>query len=247
MKHFVEILAKDWSSGSSSGRYRAVCLLSGGIDSPVAAWMTMRSGVNVDMVHFHSYPFSCSAAIEKARELAAVLLPLQGGGSLHLVPFLAIQESIFRNSPNSLRIVLYRRAMARIAEKIASECSASFIVTGDSLGQVSSQTLSNISTVEQSVEMPVLRPLIGFDKTEIVDIAKSIGTFDISIRPHEDCCTLFSIGSPATRTEAAKIVAEEGKFDIDSLVDASVRDRETIRYGPEPLPGGAALAAGSHN
>ncbi len=237
MKHFIEVqtssAVKPVHPGSGPG---AVCLLSGGIDSPVATWMSMRSGLRVELVHFHSYPFSCSSAIEKARELAAVLLPLQGGGRLHLVPFLDIQESIFRNTANNLRIVMYRRAMAMIAEKIAEESGASFIVTGDSLGQVSSQTLSNISTVEQSVSMPLLRPLIGFDKTEIIDIAKAIGTFEISIRPHEDCCTLFSIGNPSTHTEVGKVEAEEGKFDLPSLVEAAVGGREVVSYSAGETP-----------
>lgn len=245
MKHFIEVDAPVSFQPPAAGSLPpAVCLLSGGIDSPVASWMMMRSGVRVELVHFHSYPFSCSSAIEKARELASVLLPLQGGGNLNLVPFLSVQESIFRNTANNLRIVMYRRAMARIAERIAEESGAAFIVTGDSLGQVSSQTLPNISTVEQSVRMPILRPLIGFDKTEIIDIAKSIGTFDISIRPHEDCCTLFSIGNPATRTEAARVEAEEGKFDFQPLVEAAVKGREVVHYGqaavaeyPQPAPG----------
>lgn len=236
MKHFIEVKT-DFTrrADSSPDVTAAVCLLSGGIDSPVAAWMSMRSGLRVELVHFHSYPFSCSSAIEKARELAGKLLPFQGGGRLHLVPFLDIQENIFRNTSNSLRIVMYRRAMARISEKIALESGASFIVTGDSLGQVSSQTLSNISTVEQSVSLPVLRPLIGFDKTEIIDIAKEIGTFEISIRPHEDCCTLFAVGNPSTHTEVKKVEAEECKFDLPSLIDASVKKREVITYNSSGL------------
>lgn len=232
MKHFIEVsTAPSTSPGDASGM-RAVCLLSGGIDSPVATWMSMRSGLSVDVVHFHSYPFSCSSAIQKARDLSSILLPAQGGGNLHLVPFLDIQESIFRNTRNSLRIVMYRRAMARIAGEIARECGASFIVTGDSLGQVSSQTLSNIATVEQSTALPIIRPLIGFDKTEIVDIAKSIGTFEVSIRPHEDCCTLFSVGNPATSTESSKVQVEESKFDLPALVNAAVAGREIVHFGP---------------
>lgn len=237
MKHFIEVDARSEERlDLNSDSPRAVCLLSGGIDSPVAAWLSMRSGLRVELVHFHSYPFSCTSAIQKARELASLLLPLQGGGNLHLVPFLDIQESIFRNTVNSLRIVMYRRAMARIAQKIAEDCGASFIVTGDSLGQVSSQTLSNLSTVEESVTMPLLRPLIGFDKTEIVDIGKSIGTFDISIRPHEDCCTLFAVGKPATHTEAEKVGAEERKFDMPSLIEAAFASREVVTFeGRNPV------------
>ncbi len=247
MKHFIEVQAAfPRQPATRPDGPAAACLLSGGIDSPVAAWMSMRSGLRVELVHFHSYPFSCSSAIEKARELAGILLPLQGGGRLHLVPFLDIQEHIFRNTSNNLRIVMYRRAMARISEKIALESGASFIVTGDSLGQVSSQTLSNISTVEQAVSLPVLRPLIGFDKTEIIDIAKEIGTFEVSIRPHEDCCTLFAVGNPSTHTEVKRVEAEESKFDLPSLIDTSVRRRETVSYNSSglaevPAPVGAQV------
>ena len=247
MRHFIEVRTDDHEYPSGESGRTAVCLLSGGIDSPVATWMTLRSGIRVEIVHFHSYPFSCSSAIEKAKELAAVLLPLQGGGNLHLVPFLDIQEAIFRNTANNLRIVMYRRAMARIAERIAGIYGASFMVTGDSMGQVSSQTLSNISTVEQAVEIPILRPLIGFDKTEIVDIAKEIGTFEISIKPHEDCCTLFSIGNPATRSETSKAEAEESKFDVTSMIEDAVRRRETLRFGPGRAPEKVPLATGSQN
>lgn len=230
MKYYVDVDAGSGGKGGRGDGYGAVSLLSGGIDSPVASWLSMRSGLRLQLVHFHSYPFSCSSAIAKARELASVLLPYQGGGTLSLVPFLDIQENIFRNTPNNLRIVMYRRAMARIAEKIAGEAGASFIVTGDSLGQVSSQTLPNISTVEQSVAIPVLRPLIGFDKTEIIDVAKAIGTFEISIRPHEDCCTLFAVGNPATRTDPSRVEKEEGKIDLPSLIEDSVRKREIVEY-----------------
>lgn len=227
---FIEVDTAHWhmpqqDAGTAAG------LISGGIDSPVAAWLTMRSGIRLDLVHFHSYPFSCTSAIQKAKELSAKLLPLQGGGRLHLVPFLDLQEAVFRNTPNSLRIVIYRRAMARIAERIASVLGASFLVTGDSLGQVSSQTLQNLATVDQAVKMPILRPLIGFDKTEIIGAAKEIGTYEISIRPHEDCCTLFSLGNPATRTTAKQVEVQEGKMDMQTLIDRCTEAAETVPIG----------------
>jgi len=215
----------------TSGNRRAVVLLSGGIDSPVAAWMAMRSGWHIDMVHFHSYPFSCSNAIQKAKELSALLLPLQGGGRLYLMPFLEIQEELFHNTENRLRIVLYRRAMARIAEMLASSSGASSIITGDSLGQVSSQTLKNIVAVDTAVRMPVLRPLLGFDKVEIINIARQIGTYDISIRPHEDCCTLFAIGRPSTRADLNALIKEEEKVPLEELMKRSVAQTEIIDYG----------------
>ncbi len=227
---YIEVETTGWQAhGEEAGT--AVCLISGGIDSPVAAWLTMRSGIKLDLVHFHSYPFSCSSAIQKARELSERLLPLQGGGNLYLVPFLDLQEAVFRNTPNSLRIVLYRRAMARIAERIAQKNGASFLVTGDSLGQVSSQTLQNLATVDQAVKAPILRPLIGFDKTEIISVAKNIGTFEISIRQHEDCCTLFSLGNPATRTTAGQVEIQEGKVEMQSLIDHCVSGAEIVPIG----------------
>lgn len=213
---------------------RALALLSGGIDSPVAAWMLMRSGIHTDMIHFHSYPFSCSAAIEKAKELSSMLLPLQGGGTLFLVPFLELQERVLKNTEPRLRIVLYKRAMLRIAELIAISKGVSLLATGDSLGQVSSQTLHNISAVEGAVKLPVMRPLIGFDKTEIIDIAKSIGTFSISIRPHEDCCTLFSSGRPSTRSEHAELRGVEEKLNLDALMHEVAERCESVFY---PAPG----------
>ncbi|MBX8636200.1 MAG: hypothetical protein KIS30_01315 [Thermoplasmata archaeon] len=227
---FIDVKTTGWHMQQESAG-RAVCLISGGIDSPVAAWLTMRSGIRLDLVHFHSYPFSCTSAIQKAKELSGKLLPLQGGGKLHLVPFLDLQEAVFRNTPNSLRIVIYRRAMARIAEKIANRLGASFLVTGDSLGQVSSQTLQNLATVDQAVKMPILRPLIGFDKAEIISAAKGIDTYEISIRPHEDCCTLFSLGNPATRTTAARVEIQEQKVEMRALIDRCVEAVETIPIG----------------
>ena len=229
---FLEVKTTGWHIPLEN-RGMAVGLISGGIDSPVAAWLTMRSGIRLDLVHFHSYPFSCSSAIQKAKELSERLLPLQGGGRLHLIPFLDLQEAVFRNTPNSLRIVIYRRAMARIAERIANALGASQLVTGDSLGQVSSQTLQNLATVDQAVRVPILRPLIGFDKTEIISAAKGIGTYEISIRPHEDCCTLFALGNPATRTTAEQVERQEGKIEMQSLVDRCVERAKTISIGKQ--------------
>lgn len=209
---------------------RAMVLLSGGIDSPVAAWMAMRAGWHVDMVHFHSYPFSCSNAIAKAKELSALLLPLQGGGRLFLMPFLEIQEEMFRKTRNSLRIILYRRAMAAIAGALANREGASCLVTGDSMGQVSSQTLKNIAAVDSAVDIPVLRPLLGLDKVEIIRAARVAGTYDISIRPHEDCCTLFAIGKPSTGVDMRTVAAEEGKLELHSLLSRSIEGAQVFSY-----------------
>ncbi|MBX8631956.1 MAG: hypothetical protein KIY12_00815 [Thermoplasmata archaeon] len=218
---YVSIDAQDSGVPQGTGHSKAVALISGGIDSPVAAWLIGRRGVSLDFVHFHSYPFSCSSAIEKAKELYLKVRNREGS-ELLLVPFLELQEAVLRNIPNRYRIVVYRRAMAVIAERIAQMKGASFIVTGDSLGQVSSQTLQNLATVDSAVSLPIVRPLIGFDKTEIIEIARKIGTYDISIRPHEDCCTLFAAGNPATRTVSSQIKAEEEKIDLMSIVKRCV-------------------------
>jgi thiamine biosynthesis protein ThiI len=214
---FIEIDTESTIINQNPDGSRGMALISGGIDSPVASWMMMRSGKGLDYVHFHSYPFSCAASIAKAKDLF-LTVSKKGQGHLYMVPFLPLQEAVLKNIPNRLRIVVYRRAMAMIAERIAAANGASFLVTGDSLGQVSSQTLQNLATVDQAVSMPILRPLIGFDKTEIIEIAKSIGTYDISIRPHEDCCTLFSSGNPATRTSPRQIEMEEKRIGIEDLI-----------------------------
>ncbi|MEM3852062.1 MAG: hypothetical protein QXP70_03580 [Methanomassiliicoccales archaeon] len=209
---------------------KALALLSGGIDSPVALWSAMRGGWHVDAIHFHSYPFSCSNAIQKAKELSGLLLPMQGGGTLYLAPFLDIQETMLKNTNPRLRVVLYRRMMARIAQFIALREGASLLITGDSLGQVSSQTLTNLANVDAAVEMPLIRPLIGLDKSEIVRIARSIGTYPISIRPHEDCCTLFTTGRPSTTPPLTWIESEESKLDVDQLVLNSVEHIEKFYF-----------------
>ncbi len=215
-------------TGNAEGQ-RGMALISGGIDSPVASWIMLRSGKTLDFVHFHSYPFSCSASIEKAKDLF-LSIGKKGQCRLYMVPFLPLQEAVLRNIPNRLRIVVYRRAMAMIAERIASANGSSFLVTGDSLGQVSSQTLQNLATVDQAVSMPIIRPLIGFDKTEIIEIAKSIGTYDISIRPHEDCCTLFSSGNPATKTSPGQVEAEEKRMGIEKLVEECLGKAELADF-----------------
>ncbi|MEO6237532.1 MAG: tRNA uracil 4-sulfurtransferase ThiI, partial [Vicinamibacterales bacterium] len=170
---------------------RVACLLSGGIDSPVAAWRMMRRGCRVIFVHFHSYPILSRASQEKARELAALLTRFQFHSRLFLVPFGEIQQRVVLAVPPPLRVVVYRRLMMRIAERIARLHRAQGLVTGDVVGQVASQTLENMATIGSVVSMPVLRPLVGMDKEEITAEAVRLGTYPISIIPDQDCCTLF--------------------------------------------------------
>lgn len=208
---------------------RVLALLSGGIDSPVAAWRMMRRGCRVTLVHFHSYPFLSRASQDKARQLATRLARYQLGADLHLVPFGEAQRRVTLEVPGAFRTVIYRRLMVRIAECIARRSGAQALVTGDVIGQVASQTLENIVAIETAASLPVFRPLIGMDKEEIVAEAERLGTFPISILPDEDCCTLFTPRHPVTRARFFEVDAVERPLPIDDLVrsalDAAVVER----------------------
>ena len=170
---------------------KALALISGGIDSPVAAWQIMKRGCSITFLHFHSYPLTNNSSIEKVREIISVLQEFHGKCKLILVPFSEIQKCIITNSPPSYRVLLYRRYMFKIAQKIAYIENAQAIVTGESLGQVSSQTIQNISAISAGIEHLIFRPLIGYNKSEIIALSKTIGTFSSSIEPDQDYCSLF--------------------------------------------------------
>ena len=204
----------------SSGR--VVCLLSGGIDSPVAAWRMMRRGCRVLLVHFHSYPILSRASQEKARELARLLTRYQLRSRLFLVPFGEIQQRVVLTVPPPLRVVVYRRLMVRIAEEIARQQHARALVTGEVVGQVASQTLENLSSIDEVSALPILRPLIGMDKEEIVAQAERLGTYPISIIPDQDCCTLFTPRHPATKARRADVESAEKDLPIDTIVRDAV-------------------------
>jgi thiamine biosynthesis protein ThiI len=201
---------------------RVVCLMSGGIDSPVAAWRLMRRGCRVLLVHFHSYPILSRASQEKARELAKLLSRFQLHSRLFLVPFGDIQQQIVLAVAPPLRVVLYRRFMMRIAERIARTGRAQALVTGEVVGQVASQTLENMTSINSVVSMPVLRPLVGMDKEEIVAEAERLGSYAISIIPDQDCCTLFTPRHPATRAREVDVLRAEGSLAIDDLVEKAL-------------------------
>jgi len=203
-------------------------LLSGGIDSPVAAYRMMRRGLRVNFVHFHSYPLVSSASRDKARELAAALTVYESHSTLMLVPFAEIQRMIVARAPRFLRVVLYRRFMLRIASALGASMGAQALVTGESLGQVASQTLENMTVIEQAASLPVIRPLIGMDKNEIIVEARRLGTFETSILPDEDCCSLFVPSHPATRARLEEVVAAEVLFDVTRMVDDALARSETI-------------------
>ena len=203
-------------------------LLSGGIDSPVAAWRMARRGAEVELVHFHGLPFTDPSSIRQATELAEVLARYQLRVVLHLVPLADAQREIVTHAPANLRVVLYRRTMMRIAAALADEIGAKALITGDSLGQVASQTIENITTVDAALDgVEVLRPLIGMDKQEIVNEATSIGTYEISTRQYQDCCVLFEPRSPATRANAGIADQAEAELDLDALVGKALAGRET--------------------
>ncbi|MFH1559977.1 MAG: tRNA uracil 4-sulfurtransferase ThiI [Chloroflexota bacterium] len=205
-------------------------LLSGGIDSPVAAWRMMKRGCQVILVHFHSFPMVNGSSREKALELTELLNQYQFRSTLFLVPFADVQRDIILSVPPAYRIVVYRRFMARIAERIAKEHGAKALVTGESLGQVGSQTLENLVTVRSAVTLPILSPLIGMDKQEIIEEALRIGTYPISIIPDEDCCTLFVPRHPVTRSTTEEVERLESALDIPTLVERAVAQAEVRRF-----------------
>ena len=201
---------------------RVACLLSGGIDSPVAAWRLMRRGCRVLLVHFHSYPILSRASQEKTRELARLLAQFQFHSRLFLVPFGEIQQQVTLSVSPPLRVVVYRRLMMRIAERIGRNHRAQALVTGEVVGQVASQTLENLSSINSVVTMPVLRPLVGMDKDEITAEAQRLGTYPISIIPDQDCCTLFTPRHPATKARPRDVESAESTLPIDEIVDRAV-------------------------
>ena len=210
---------------------RGMVLLSGGIDSPVAAWMMAKRGMVIDAVHFHSYPYTSPRAQQKVEELAEIISSYCGKINMTVINLLPIQEEIVNNCPEDETTILVRRFMMRIAEKIALKQKDLMLITGENLGQVASQTAEALVVTDQSVELPVMRPLIGMDKVEIMDMAKKIGTYEKSIEPYEDCCTVFLPKHPVTKPRLEKILNSESKLDVDRLVDMAVNSAEQVEIG----------------
>lgn len=207
---------------------RAVSLLSSGIDSPVASYKTMKRGVRLSFVHFHSQPYTNRSSQRNTEELVRVLTRYQYRSTLYLVPFVEIQRRVMTHAPPGYRVILYRRAMMRIAEAIAGREGAQALVTGESVGQVASQTLSNMRAIEEVTALPVLRPLSGDNKEEIIDLARGIGTYDISIEPYEDCCTVFVPKHPETRADLNTVHQIEPKLDLPPLIDQALKATDVI-------------------
>ncbi|OGW67004.1 MAG: tRNA 4-thiouridine(8) synthase ThiI [Nitrospirae bacterium RIFCSPLOWO2_02_FULL_62_14] len=209
---------------------KVACLLSGGIDSPVASYRMLKRGCKATFVHFHGRPFVTRASEEKVREIAELLTRYQLYSRLYLVPFGEIQRQIVLGAPAPFRVVLYRRMMVRIAEELARRDKCWALVTGDSLGQVASQTPENLGVVEDAAHLPLLRPLIGMDKLEITEQAQQIGTFETSIEPDQDCCKLFVPAHPSTRTSLDYIRKVERGLDIDTLVKQGLDKTELAEF-----------------
>lgn len=205
---------------------KVLVMLSGGIDSPVAAWRMIKRGAKAVFVHFYSYPYTDKASLEKVMELTHILAESNYRSTVYLVPFAELQQVIVTRTPAPFRVLLYRRMMTRISQRIAAFVDAEALVTGESLAQVASQTLTNLRAIEAVAEMPILRPLIGDDKAEIVEKAQQIGTFEVSILPHQDCCSLFVPKHPATRASLADLEKAEENLDIAALVEEAMRTIE---------------------
>lgn len=222
---------------------RVLALLSGGIDSPVAAWRLMKRGCNVTLANFHAFPLQDRTVMEKARQLAQSLTRWQYRCRLWLIPFGTVQQTIVAHCPAPLRVVLYRRFMLRVAEFLARREEAKALVTGESLGQVASQTLDNLRTIDEAAGLPVLRPLVGMDKDEIVAQARVAGTLDISTLPDQDCCQLFVPRSASVAAQVDEVLEAERALDVDGLVRATVSGAHLERYRLHPLQQASPIAA----
>ena len=224
-----EVLGAGGMPVGSNGK--AMLLISGGIDSPVAGYMIAKRGVMLDAVHFYSYPYTSERARDKVVELTKLVSRYAGRINLYLVPFTDIQMTIYDKCPSTETTVLMRRLMMKIAERIAKETGSLALITGESIGQVASQTIESLCVTDDAVSMPVFRPLIGFDKEEIIDKAQKIGTFETSILPYEDCCTVFVPKHPVTKPKVDKLRESEALVDFEPLIAKAVSETERMNIG----------------
>lgn len=237
-KDFTYIMAKAIQGGKGypvgiGGK--ALLMLSGGIDSPVAGYMTMKRGVALECIHYASQPYTSASALDKVIRLAERLSEYQGFVKVHIVNFTKLQLAIYEHCDESYAITIMRRMMYRIAEQIAIKNKCLALISGESIGQVASQTLESIAVINEPIKMPVLRPLIGFDKLEIIDTAIKIDTYDISIEPHEDCCTIFTPNKPVIKPKLLKAEFQESRFDFESLLNECVATVETKQVSIDHL------------
>ena len=213
---------------------RAVSLLSGGIDSPVASWMMAKRGLGLEMVHFFSYPYTSEEAKQKVLDLAKILTPWTGRLVVHIVPFTKIQEELRRSAPEPLFTILMRRFMMRISAEVAKRVGAGALVTGESLGQVASQTMEAMTCTGSVVDIPIFRPVVGMDKEEIIRISRRINAFETSILPYEDCCTVFTPRHPKLKPTVAECEEAEAKMDVEGLIKEAVDGIERVHISAEP-------------
>lgn len=212
---------------------KALVMLSGGIDSPVACYLAMKRGVSIECIHYASPPYTSQAAQDKVLELARIIAPYQGHIRLHIVPFTDLQLAIYQNCDESYAITIMRRMMYRLAQKVAEKQKCLAIVNGESIGQVASQTLESMQTINCVTDMPVIRPVACLDKLEIIDISKKIGTYDVSIQPFEDCCTIFTPKNPVTKPTKKRAEHLESRFDFEKLLDECIENMESINIYPK--------------
>ncbi len=212
---------------------KGMLLLSGGIDSPVAGFMMGKRGMKIEAIHFHSYPYTSQRAREQVEELASIIAVYMGGFKVHMVNLLPIQEEILKHCQEDDTTIHIRRYMMKIAEKVASERGATVLITGESLGQVASQTTESIIATNSAVNMPVMRPLIALDKVEIMEKAKKIGSFETSIQPNEDCCTVFLPKHPTTKPKLDRLVESESKMDSEGLISEAISKIEVVEIKPK--------------
>ena len=214
---------------------KVLLLLSGGIDSPVAGYLAMKRGVQLEMIHFHSPPFTSERAKQKVIDATKVLTEFGGNIKVHLVPFTKLQQEIFKTIPERYAMTVMRRVMLQISEKLCEKENILAIATGESLGQVASQTLASMNVINEVTNLPVIRPLVGLDKEEIISLSKKIGTYEISIRPHEDCCTIFVPKSPVTNPTRKKVNRLEQDVDFTKQMDEAIEQIEirTIKSGKQ--------------
>ena len=215
---------------------KALLLMSGGIDSPVAAHLLMKRGVEVEAIHFASPPYTSDGAIQKVKDLLQVLAKVQGKIKLTTIPFTKLQEEIYKNEDDSYHITIMRRMMYRIAEKVAHHDNCLVLASGESIGQVASQTLESMATINEVVKIPMIRPLAVSDKLDIINIAKKIGTYEISIRPFIDCCTIFTPKNPSTKPSSKRAENLEKEFDYETLIEECFINREVIYIKENDIP-----------
>ncbi len=214
---------------------KGLILMSGGIDSPVAAFMMAKRGMRIEAIHFHSYPYTSKRAQRKVEDLCRVLAGYMGTITMHVINLLPIQEEIVKNCPEDETTILVRRFMMRIAEEVAKKTKNMMLITGEDLGQVASQTAEALVVTDSVVDMPVMRPLIAMDKVDIMDKAKEIGTYDLSIQPYEDCCTVFLPKHPVTKPKLDRIQKSESALDVEGLVKAAVDSDEIVEIKPSEI------------